>query len=328
MRKPLGYLLPLLALPVTGCVEDRETFFAMDTVVELYAVGGDRTVEEARRAIEGVEGWADCRDTKSEVYRLNRSAGGGPVRVSTDLAEVLDVSLTVAEESGGAFDPTILPLVEAYGFGEQNPRAPGREELEALLTRVDFRRVELHGTEAEMPAGFALDLGGVAKGYAVDGAVRAMRKAGAEAGLVNIGGDIAVFGERPGGGPWTIGIQHPREPGELYAVLELTDSAVATSGDYERYFIEGGLRYHHLLDPATGLPARGLASVTVTAPSCILADAYATAVFVLGPERGLEFLEDNDDLEGILIYPSPDGGLAHKITTGLADRLRFPEKGG
>ncbi len=314
---------PLILPLILSCAaEQRADFFAMDTVVELTAVGGESALAAARRAVEDVEDWADCYAPGAELYRLNLAAGGGPVRVSAGLAEVLEVSLQVAEKSGGAFDPTVLPLIEAYGFNGEDRRVPGDEEIAKILPHVDYRRIRLSGDDTEIPEGFALDLGGAAKGYAVDRALDAIKAAGAEAGLVNIGGDIAAFGERAGGGPWTIGVQHPREPGELFAVLELQDGAVATSGDYERYFIADGVRYFHILDPKTGRPARGLVSVTVTAPSCILADAYATAVFVLGPERGMALLEGDDELEGLLIYETEEG-LAYTATDGLKGKLEL-----
>lgn len=322
MRKILRVAPLILPFILSCAAEQRDDFFAMDTVVELTAVGGESALAAARRAVEEVEGWADCYDPAAELYRLNLAASGGPVRVSQGLADVLEVALRVAEKSGGAFDPTVLPLIEAYGFNGEDRRVPGDEEIAKILPRVDYRRIGLNGDSVDIPEGFALDLGGVAKGYAVDRAVRAMEDAGAEAGLVNIGGDIAAFGERIGGGPWTIGVQHPRAPGELFAVLELQSGAVATSGDYERYFVVDGVRYFHILDPKTGRPARGLVSVTVTAPSCILADAYATAVFVLGPERGMALLEADDELEGLLIYET-EGGLGYTVTDGLKGRLEL-----
>ncbi len=328
MKRRLKALLLSLLLAAAGCTVERESFFAMDTMVELISVGAQAALEGAREAIEDVERWADSRNPEAEVFQLNQRSGEGPVAVSDALVRTLKISLEVAAESYGAFDPTVFPLLRAYGFGGENQRAPDENELRDVLNYVDYRQVRLGGDSVEIPAGFALDLGGVAKGYAADDALRAMMNAGAEAGLVNIGGDIAVFGERPGGGPWRIGIQHPRTPGELFAVLELEDEAVATSGDYQRYFIEDDDRYHHLLDPKTGHPARELVSVTVVAPSCVLADAYATAVFILGPVEGLELLRVNDNLEGMLIYPTKDGDLAHKTTTGLINRLRFPEEGG
>jgi len=295
--KRLLKALPLsLLLVAAGCTVERESFFAMDTMVELVSIGADSWTEQAalegaRKAIKDVERWADSRNPEAEVFQLNQRSGEGPVAVSAALVRTLKISLEVAAESDGAFDPTVFPLLQAYGFGGENQGAPDENELRDVLNYVDYRRVKLGGNSVEIPSGFALDLGGVAKGYAADGALRAMMNAGAEAGLVNIGGDIAVFGERPGGGPWRIGIQHPRAPGELFAVLELEDEAVATSGDYERYFIEDGVRYHHLLDPKTGHPARELVSVTVIAPSCVLADAYATAASVLGPEAAVAFAE-------------------------------------
>ncbi|MCK4594128.1 FAD:protein FMN transferase [bacterium] len=319
-RLPKALLFSLL-LVASCCTGERESFFAMDTMVELVSVGADGWTEQAalkraREAIEDVERWADSRNPEAEVFQLNQRAGEGPVTVSAALARILETSIEVAEDSNGAFDPTVLPLILAYGFGGENQGVPDAEELQAVLSYVDYRQVKLGENSVEIPSGFALDLGGVAKGYAADEALRAMWDAGAEAGLVNIGGDIAVFGERPGGGPWRVGVQHPRAPGELFAVLTLENEAVATSGDYERYFIEDDVRYHHLLDPKTGLPARELVSVTVVAPSCVLADAYATAVFILGHNEGFKHLEANDSLEGMLILEE-DGLLKHITTEGF-----------
>lgn len=323
MKRLLKALLLSLLLLAAGCAVERESFFAMDTMVELVSVGAQAALEGAREAIKDVERWADSRNPEAEVYQLNQRSGEGPVAASAALVRTLKISLEVAAESNGAFDPTVFPLLRAYDFEGENQGAPDENELRNVLNYVDYRQVKLGGNSVEIPAGFALDLGGVAKGYASDDALRAMMNAGAEAGLVNIGGDIAVFGERPGGGQWRIGIQHPRTPGELFAVLQLEDEAVATSGDYERYFIEDGVRYHHLLDPKTGHPARELVSATVVAPSCVLADAYATAVFILGRERGSELLIKNDDLEGLLIYLGEDGNLDFTITPGIAARLKL-----
>ena len=147
----------------------------------------------------------------------------------------------------------------------------------------------------------AIDLGGIAKGYAVDRALRVLKAAGVSSSLVDAGGDIGLLGSKPNGAPWRIGVQHPRDMREMIAVIEIDSGSVATSGDYERFFEHEGRHYHHILDPRSGYPARGLVSVTIIAPTCGLADALSTAVFVLGPEAGMQLLRRLPQAEGLLI---------------------------
>jgi thiamine biosynthesis lipoprotein len=323
-RGLLRIIIPFLALLCScdgGEVVERLTVLALDTAVELTVVAPDSptaqaALEAAAEALRSVEAWASTTDPGSELARLN--AAGGSEQLGRPLAECLELALAAAADSNGAFDPTIGPLLEAYGFTGEAWRVPTPQELAAALARVGYEELRFTGGGLELPPGFVLDLGGAAKGYAVDGACAALENAGATAGLVNAGGDIACFGERPGGGPWRVGVQHPRAPSELYAVLELDGGAVATSGDYERCFTVDGVRYHHLLDPRSGRPARELTSVTVTAPSCAAADAYATAAFILGPRDGRALLEEHPELEGLLIGVAP-GLEAHETGGFTAD---------
>jgi thiamine biosynthesis lipoprotein len=168
-----------------------------------------------------------------------------------------------------------------------------------------------------------LDFGGIACGWAVDRAADLLAAASGSC-LLNAGGDVAVRGTRPDGTPWVLGIQHPRDRSALLCKLRVPPGrAVATSGDYEHCFDEGGVRYHHILDPQTGWPARGLVSVTIVAPSCVLADAWSTASFVLGPDAGPRRVEENPELEGIFVSLRPDGGLDVRETSGIA-AMRIP----
>ena len=300
----------LAALLTASCDQsplvERRTVVAMGTAVELTAVGAERVeltaaLDAAVAEIRAVEDWASLGDPASELSRLN--AAGGGASLSPELAATLELAFEVAADSDGAFDPTVRPLLAAYGYTDGEWRVPEVEELAAARELVDYRRVVFENGALVLPPGFILDLGGIAKGYAVDRALAVLESAGLAGGLVNAGGDIACFGCSPGGGPWRIGIQHPRAPEELYAVVELDGGAVATSGDYERYFEQDGRRYPHLLDPRTGEPARRAVSATVTAPSCAEADAYATAVLVLGPSAGLELIESLTGLEALVVDP-------------------------
>jgi len=166
---------------------------------------------------------------------------------------------------------------------------------------------------------FLLDVRGVAKGYAVDAATEKLRKLGFTSAIINAGGDLRVLGRRPDGKPWRIAIRHPRRPGDLIGYVDVEDCAVATSGDYERFFIYQGKRYHHILDPRSGMPARTCESVTVMAPSAALADALATGLFVLGPQAGLRLTQVLDGVEAVFIYAEGD---SIKLSRGIEGRFR------
>lgn len=255
----------------------------------------------------------------SDVERVNRRAGSGPVTVSPETVTVLRAALEYAQLSGGAFDPTVAPLLDLWGFPGGDKRVPEPAEIETLLPLVDFNLVELDeqsGTVFLPAAGISIDLGAIAKGYNVDRGLAVLSAAGVKHAFLNAGGDIGLLGTRPDGSPWRIGIGHPREPGQVIGVLPLSgDIAVVTSGDYERFFEEGGRSYHHILDPSTGYPSRLLAGVTIVAPTAMEADALSTAVFVLGPARGMELVEDLPGVEAVLITPE----LKVTVSSGLKD---------
>jgi thiamine biosynthesis lipoprotein len=265
--------------------------FAMDTLVTV-TVYGPRAAERGRLALaefERLDKLLSAFRTESEVGQVNAAAGREPVRVSRETVDLVALALRYAALSGGAFDPTVGPLVRLWAIGNGRSAPPAAGEVEKARELVDYRRVMLDqpGRRLYLPRrGMALDLGAVAKGYAAERAAGLLRQAGVKSALIDAGGNIAALGTRPDGRPWRVGLQHPRRPGEIFGVLAVADRAVVTSGDYERYFESGGRRYHHLLDPATGYPAGGVRSATVVAPSSTLADILSTAVFVLGPERG------------------------------------------
>jgi len=340
MRRFLPLLVLLMLSLLIGCSSESDEasgdsvvlqtrLFAMDTVVDLTVVAPDeatarRAIDEAARTIQSIQVWGSADDPASETAQINAVAEGYSGSVSEDFVATLRIALDVAVSTAGAFDPTIRPLVELWNFSGESSTVPPAEELAELLPLVNYRQVELVDDKLTLPAGYRLDLGAVAKGYIVDLALQVMEENGATAGLVSAGGDVAGFGERPTGGAWIIGIQHPRLPEQLFGALPLNNAAVATSGDYERYFELDGVRYHHLLDPATGSPARGLTSVTVLAPTCAEADAWATAVFVLGLEAGLALLEEQSELEGLLLY-EVEGQLQQLMTAGFSDKLELIE---
>ena len=231
----------------------------------------------------------------SELLEVNRAAGRRRIAVSADTLAVAERSLLISALSDGAFDISIGPLAQLWDIGSARTAIPDAEEIAPLLPLVDYRRIEID-REAQtiyLPlAGMALDVGAIAKGYAADEIARLLQEAGGKPALLDFGGNILTVGRKPDGSDWRIGIQHPAaERGEIIATVESGPGAVVTSGDYERFFERDGQRYHHILDPKTGRPARsGLRSVTILSPNSMDADALATAAFVLGLERGFELV--------------------------------------
>jgi thiamine biosynthesis lipoprotein len=236
----------------------------------------------------------------SDVARLSRS--DSPQPVSPETAAVLRLGLHLAAQSNGAFDLTLGRLKALWGIEGETPQVPDREAVEDALRGIGPQALRLEAPlVVKSRPELQLDLGGIAKGYAIDRAIFLLADAGVEFASVNAGGDMRLLGDRGGKRPWRIGIQHPRDPQRLLATLEVEDVAVVTSGDYERYFEQDGRRYHHLFDPRTGYPATACRSVTVVAPSAMLADALATAVFVLGPQQGISLLQYYPEAQALII---------------------------
>jgi FAD:protein FMN transferase len=258
----------------------------------------------------------------SELSRVNDRAASGPVSVSADLSAVLNESLRIHGLTEGAFDPTVGPLMAAWGFRGGRPSVrPAREALRAALERTGLRRVRLGRQGVSYDAfGLALDLGGIGKGYAADRAADVLHAAGVR-GLVNAGGDLRAAGPQPDGGPWWIGVRNPVRTGEILASLELAPGrGVATSGTYEqRYELEGGA-VNHLLDPRSGEPVDGVLSATVVAPTSMEADALATAACVMGAGPALHLLRGLDGVEALLV--AREGGRTRvEATSGLEVRI-------
>jgi len=291
----------------------RESQVIMGTVVQITVAHPDegiarKALESAFEEIRRAEKLLSSYLPESEVSAVNLRAAREAVPVSEEVLEIIDRALEASRSSGGAFDVTVGPLMEQWNF-DSGGTVPAENDLEAALALVGFERLSLDrekGTVRFLAEGMKIDLGGIGKGYAVDRAAAALLEAGITNAIIDAGGDLRLLGHRPGKDFWRVGIRHPRDPGRLLLSLDLADRAVVTSGDYERFFMSGERRYHHLLDPATGFPATGCESVTVIAAAAADADAYATAAFILGPEKGLDFLRDLPDVEGIIVDSAGD----------------------
>ncbi len=283
----------------TDALQSR-TRFLMDTYCTIQIPGGIEVlniIDTAFDRMAEVQRTFDSLDPKSPIHAFNDD---NVTITDSEIVALIKTALDVGDESGGAFDITVFPLLDLWGFFGETPAVPDREKIDELLKSVDYRHLAITaGTLVKGDAHVKIDLGGIAKGYAIGEAVAVLKKAGITSALVDAGGDIYALGTNKGK-PWKIGIRNPRGEGTV-GVLELTDCAVVTSGDYERYFEKDGKRYHHILDPKTGYSAEGITSVTVVTNNPVLADAWSTALFVMGKEKGRELMERNKSLKVLMI---------------------------
>ena len=257
----------------------------------------------------------------SDVLRANAAAGEHAVAAGPEVREVLHLARRVGDWTGGKFDITFGALSDLWRFDhDQDNRIPAVDDIRRRLPLVDYQAVEVNdqaGTVFLKQAGMRLHLGGIGKGYAIDRAARILRDRGVRDFMIQAGGDLYVAGRR-GDRPWRVGIHDPRGAADqAYAVIDLTDSTFSTSGDYERFFIKNGRRYHHILDPDLGEPASLCRSVTIVADSAALADALSTGVFVLGPEKGMPLVERLPDVEAVVVTAANEV----LVSSGLRGRL-------
>lgn len=320
MRRLSALCIALLLL-LAGCSGGEPVhreLTAMDTFMTLTVYGqshaaGEALLEEAAGEIRSLEGLLSVTDPGSEIYRANHS-GGEAVSLSDPVRELLEDSLALCEETGGALDVTVYPVVRAWGFTTGDYRVPEEGELSALTDRIDYTQVSLDGSRLTLPDGMELDLGAVAKGWTGDRLMSLFREAGVTSAIVELGGNVQALGAKPDGSPWRVAVQSPE--GGYAGVLEIMDKAVVTSGGYQRYFEQDGETYIHIIDPATGHPAKtGLASVTIVADSGLRGDGLSTALFVMGREKAEAFWRAHPDFDFILLCE--DGTAV--ITEGLED---------
>jgi len=328
-------------LKSTSLQEVADERFYMDTLIQIKvysedAAKGRQALNQAFAAFERVDKAANRFQKAdnslpgagdgSDVFKINENAGNKPVPVSDDTLKIIQRANYFAALSDGAFDITIGPVMDLWGFGHDAQQVPADEELSQALTLVDYRKVQVDPEQKTVflgLPGMGVDLGGVAKGYATDEAVKALKEAGIRHAIINAGGNVYALGTKPDGSPWRIGVQDPRNPQGIIAVLAVSDRAVVSSGDYQRFFEQDGKRYHHILDPATGKPAGRVMQTTVITDSAMDADILSTTLFVLGMQEGLEFVHGLPATEAIFV------GLDKQVhyTEGLSGQLEFTGNG-
>jgi thiamine biosynthesis lipoprotein len=320
MFKRITALFLILSLLLSGCSgsvkKSTATIFAMDTVMELTVYGGD--TDEAQALIYELESELSVTDESSEIYAINRDGCG---TVSDSAAELISQTLELCAATDGALDISMYPIVRAWGFTTGNYRVPEDDEIAALLENVGYENITLDSSTVTLSPGMEIDLGSTAKGYAGRRVAELLRDSGVTSALLNLGGNVQTVGAKPDGSPWRVAVQDPQSDG-LLGTIEVTDMAVITSGGYERYFEENGETYWHIMDPATGRPAKsGLLSVTIVGSDGLLCDGLSTALFVMGADKGAELWRQRGDFEAIMV--TEDGDIL--ITAGLADSFTLSD---
>ena len=300
--------LPFLFFLLISCGSSNSTFtweaLGTSCTVTLFEFGSEKIHSEILMRISEIDSMFSVNKKDSDISKVNENAGVASVAVHADVAEVLSFALEIAEKSCGAFDPSVGPLVRLWGINTENARVPSDSEIETARSLVDWKKVRLEGREVFLEEkGMSLDLGGIAKGYAADEIVRILEKHRVKRAVIDLGGNIYVYGRKKNGEAWRVGVRNPREKdGNPILTLRLDESgSVVTSGVYERFFERDGKIYHHILDPKSGRPSNsGILSVTIVDSSSMRADALSTTAFILGPERfqelfksGAIFIDEN-----------------------------------
>lgn len=300
----------MLLAPLTARAEwvfREQAIMGTRCAVEFWStdrVAAERLANAAFEEMRRIDRLMSTYRPDSELSRLNAVAARRAMPLSAELFGLIRQSLEFSQRSDGAFDVSYASVGYLYDFPSQ--QRPDTAAIRRALPGVDYRHVRLNAARRQVffeRPGMRIDLGGIAKGYAVDRAMSILKAGGIERAMVNAGGDTLIVGDRFGK-PWIVGIRDPNKRNEVALRLPLTDAAISTSGDYERYFDEGGVRYHHIIDPKTGDSARLVRSATVIAPTAVESDALSTAVFVMGAERGLAMIERMRDVDAVVVLPN------------------------
>lgn len=334
-KSPLFFIISgLYFLNLTNCSSPppyKQTKFLLNTLVEITVEGereskAERAVELAFAEIKRIENLMSRHREGSEVYLINQQAFQKEIPISPELFSLIKTAQIYTKKTNGAFDITVTPLLLLWKKVKQRGKLPSTEEIKKALSLVGAEKIILgekeHTIKLAQP-GVQIDLGGIAKGYAVDKAIEVLKKEGISRALVNAGGDLYTLGHPLKRDHWRVGVQDPYNKTNILGIIKLKNMAVATSGNYERFFELGGRKYCHIVNPQTGYPVPGMLSVTIIAPTTLEADILATAVFVLGAQEGMNLIDSLPQIEGIIITPDPKDKKEMKFffSTGVKNYL-------
>lgn len=331
-HKKIISLLLCAIFTLSGCTtqtkpknEHFATTFAMDTIMEMtiYDENGEQLLTDAEQEIRRLERLFSVTIEDSEIAKLNQNAGIAPVQLSDDTLRILQTGQQINKQTNGCYDMTIAPIVQAWGFTKEEHHVPSSDELSQLLSLVHADNLEISAdanTAYLSQHGMSVDLGGIAKGYTSDAVAAMLKQSGVSSALLWLGGNISVIGNKPDGTAWKIAVENPQDQTDYVGLLEVSDCSVITSGGYQRYFEQDGKRYHHIIDPATGIPSQSdLLSVTIVSENGTKADALSTALFVMGLKDALDFWRQSTDFEAVFV--TTDNQVV--ATEGLRDCFTF-----
>lgn len=294
--------------------------FAMDTYMNLkiYSDHGNDILKQAEERIYEIERELSVTNENSDISRINH-ADSKEVTICDDTKIILNEALSMYNESNGALDITIYPVLSAWGFTTQNYRIPDEAELEKLLLNTGADHISISENSVSIPQNYRIDTGALTKGYTSDCLIELFREKGIDSAIVNLGGNVQTLGTKPDGTKWSVAIANPFSPSENLGILQIENQAVITSGNYERYFIgDDGKRYWHIIDPFTGKPAEnGLVSVTVIGDSGLRCDALSTALFIEGTEKAVTHWKKSKDFEMICVTDEKK----ILVTDGIAEKF-------
>jgi FAD:protein FMN transferase len=304
--------------------------FAMGTVIsqKVYGANGQAAMDQTLEKIKSLEKLLTFNAAEGDIYKLNENAGKQKVELDPETIKIIKKAQQVSELSKGAFDITVGPLVKSWGIGTKQDYIPSNEEIKKLIPLINYKDLYVDDRSAGLKrVGQMVDLGGIAKGYAGDVAIEIYKKNGIKSGFISLGGNVVTLGNKPDGSQWNVGIRNPRPQGDsggqIVGTVSVTNKAVVTAGDDQRYFEKDGIRYHHILDPKTGYPAQSdLMSVTLITDSSFDADALDTAVFILGLEKGKELLKQYGGVDAVFI--TKDKKIY--VTEGLKGNFNFVDE--
>lgn len=304
------------------------TFYVYDTVatIKIYdEKATEQNIDEIRDLLSKIDLELSRTNKNSDLYKVNAASGEEAVKVSQGTFDVVKLALAYAEETDGLLDPSIGPLINLWDIGHEGAKLPDKDDLEKARKLTDYRKVILDETDLTIKLeepGMVLDLGSIGKGYAADQVSAYMRDHDLNSALINLGGSsINAVGGKPGGADWNVGLQDPvKSRGSQIGTVKINNETIDSSGVYERFFMEDGVRYHHILDPRTGYPTQnGLMSITIVSDNATDADALSTAAFVMGLEDGMAYIEKQPGVEAFFIM---DDNSIH-ATSGLKERINL-----
>ena len=324
-RSCFMFLIFISALySVSAQVVFQRSFIKMGSVFDLTLVANnqveaDQLFEQAIAEIDRIERLISSWNQASETSQVNQMAGKKAVKVTKELYDLVFRAKAIAQLTNGAFDPTYATVDKIWTFDGRDVKQPNTEIISASVSKIGFDKIAFDPLESSLYLplqGMKIGFGAIGKGYAADRVKSLLQKQGVAAGIVNASGDMSAWGIQPNGNPWQVGLINPKNKDKVFAWFPVKDQAVVTSGDYEKFVLINGKRYGHIINPKTGFPSQGVISCTVFAPKAELADALSTALFVMGVETGIDFINQLNQVEAIMI---DDTGKVHTSKNIIID---------